>query len=98
MLRLAAKYGSGWIPVDISLKEYERCAKMLRSSVEGKKDFVFAFVDWPTFGSELEEHVRAYGEVGCNYYCTVVHKEEKKALEQLKQLEELKSNFWLNMT
>lgn len=90
MLELAARYGSGWIPVDISLREYEKCAKMLRLSTEKKKDFVFAFVDWPSLGPELVERVGAYEEAGCNYYCAVLHKDEKKALEQLRQLEGLR--------
>ena len=93
MLRLAARYGSGWIPVDISLGEYKIYAKFLRRAVGGRKDFVFAVVDWPAFGSELVERVRGYAGVGCDYYCAVLHEDEKKALEQLGQLEELGSEL-----
>ena len=89
MLDLATKYGSGWIPTDITLGEYEKYASMLRSRLPSGKEkrFAFAVQDWPR--GDLAARIEAYERAGCNFYCAVLHQNEKKALEQLKQLERI---------
>ena len=86
MLGLAAEYGSGWIPTDLTLGEYERYAKLLRKRLPSGKEkyFVFAVQDWPR--GDLVARIEAYERAGCNFYCLVLHQNEKKALEQLDQL------------
>jgi probable F420-dependent oxidoreductase len=94
MLKLAARYGSGWItPVGTSLEEYERYSKTLRNQLpdEKKKNFVFGFVDWPVEERELSKRIEACERAGCNYYCTILRREKDEALKQLRQIERMRA-------
>ena len=86
MLRLAAEYGGGWIPTDISLGEYEKYAKLLRNLLpdEKKGTFVFAAQDWPV--GDLSKRIEAYERAGCDLYFAVIPQDDKKAMELLKLL------------
>lgn len=94
MLKLTARYGSGWItPVGTSLEEYERYSKTLKNQLpnEKKKNFVFGFVDWPAEERELSKRIEACERIGCNYYCTILHQEKDEALKQLRQIERIRA-------
>jgi alkanesulfonate monooxygenase SsuD/methylene tetrahydromethanopterin reductase-like flavin-dependent oxidoreductase (luciferase family) len=93
MLRLAAKYASGWIPTDLTLREYEFYAGEIRKILpkEKRKNFVFAVQDWPL--GRLETRIETYRRAGCNCYCAVLDQDEKKAMKLIKQLEEVSKQF-----
>lgn len=93
MLKLAAEYGSGWIPIDISADLYGKYATILRNLLRKKDNFVFSFVDWPRKGAELETRIEEFRRAGCEYYCAILRKNKKEALEQLDELAELKNRF-----
>lgn len=95
MLGLTIKYGSGWIPIDITPTEYRHYASLLKKRVPEarRKNFVFAIVTWPTRNKEeLEELVEEYRRAGCNYFCAVLHMDPKWALEQLRWLKLLSAS------
>lgn len=93
MLHLAARYGSGWIPTDLTLREYELYAAKLKDILprKKKKSFVFAVQDWPV--GDLEARVKEYKRIGCNCYCAVLDQNERKALKQIGGLEEVSKLF-----
>ena len=91
MLRLAIKYGSGWIPIDISPVEYRHYASMLKEHLPEtrRKGFTFAYVGYPMGAGELAREVERYEWAGCNCFCLVLDPNPKRAFEQLRWLGEL---------
>ena len=91
MLELAIKYGSGWIPIDISPVEYRRYASLLKERLPRarREGFTFAYVGWPMGASELTREVERYRWAGCDYFCLVLDPKPEKVLDQLKLLGEL---------
>lgn len=87
MLKLAARYGSGWVPIDVTAEEYRKCVDTLKQELrDTKKDFVFACVSRPLKGESLAEVVESYARAGCNYFVMQVGEDRNEALEQIKLL------------
>lgn len=93
MLQLAAKYGTGWIPTDITLREYKKYLSSLGENPSLKENFVFSISDRPSGKYKVGDRVRKYAEAGCEYYCMVLNRKVKEAYKQIERFGELKGSF-----
>ncbi len=90
MLKMAAVYGDGWIPVFISAEDYyearERLLDNLKAAGRSSEDIVFAFCDnkFSTFEARRAS-IEAYREAGCEYYVALWNIGEEQHKARLKQ-------------
>lgn len=97
MLKLAAKYGEGWIPVYISTEEYREAKEKLERYMEalGRKRMIFSlfdneFSDLDTLRTKIE----AYQEAGCEHYVALWNIGEEDYKKKLKRyVDEVLSSY-----
>jgi len=90
MLKLAAKYGNGWIPVNISVNRYRSLLNTLQTSLkaEGRsRSFTFAADNTPpqdfhAFREELEK----FADAGCQVYGICWEKPPKELVQLIRRL------------
>jgi probable F420-dependent oxidoreductase len=90
MLKMAAVYGDGWIPVFISAEEYretrERLLRNLKAAGRSSEEMVFAFCDNKFSTVEARRSgIEAYHEAGCEYYVALWDIGEQQSKTHLKQ-------------
>ncbi len=90
MLKMAAEYGDGWIPVFVSAEEYREARERLLSNLKAvgrsSEEMVFAFCDnkFSTFEARRDS-IEEYLEAGCEYYVALWNIGEDQYKARLKQ-------------
>lgn len=98
MLDLAAKYGTGWIPVNVSATEYKqgkiKILENLRKLRRKQKLTMAYFGDPEKNSTETVKMIENYQKAGCEYFAVAwLHPKEKFVQEVKKFAEDVMASF-----
>jgi alkanesulfonate monooxygenase SsuD/methylene tetrahydromethanopterin reductase-like flavin-dependent oxidoreductase (luciferase family) len=86
MLKLAARYGQGWIPILIDVSEYGRLTSFLRSHLQENSKFSFAY-DLYDLVHSREEYLKTIEEfknAGCRYFAINWKYNKEESIDRIK--------------
>ncbi|MFQ5762735.1 MAG: LLM class flavin-dependent oxidoreductase [Candidatus Bathyarchaeia archaeon] len=90
MLKLAAKHGSGWIPVNISITRYRAVLDTLQSELKAQgrsRGFTYAVDNSPPDDFQrLRKELEEFKDAGCQVYGVCWEKPSKELLQLIRRM------------
>ena len=92
MLKVMIEYGSGWIPVGISVKSYLECAEYIKKNSDKKICLTYYdHRDMETY--DVNKVINEFQSVGCEYFIGLLRYESENSKQKLRKFVDVISSY-----